>query len=87
MTKRGVACFMGVHRVPKNSIFEAYGAIFKGGLCQKCGRLAQGKFLYNSWAGEVEGETSVQLIGTNPQLAADINSGKYVWDEKYYGEE
>jgi hypothetical protein len=81
------SCFMGVHSVPENSIYESYGAIFLGGLCRRCGDLAQGKFLYNSWEGEVEGETVVTLTGTNPQLIEDTTSGKYVWDEKYYGKE
>ena len=82
-----VSCFMGVHSVPENSIYEAYGAIFLGGLCRRCDKLVQGKFLYNSWEGEVEGETVIELTGTNPQLIEDTEAGKYVWDAKYYGKE
>ncbi len=87
MGKKTVKCFMGVHSVPKNSIFEGYGAIFLGGLCRKCGHLAQGEFLYNAWGKEEKKEHVTTLTGTNPLLLKDLGSGKYVWDEKYYGKE
>ncbi len=87
MGKRTAKCFMGIHNVPKNSIFEGYGAIFLGGLCRRCGHLAQGRFLYNAWGREEKKETVTMLTGTNSQLRHDLESGKYVWDEKYYGEE
>ncbi len=88
MGKKTVKCFMGVHSVPKNSIFESHGAVFLGGLCRKCGHLAQGEFLYNMWNREEKTETGVvKLTGTNPQLAEDLGSRKYMWDEKYYGKE
>ena len=82
-----ISCFMGVHSVSDNSIFESYGAIFLGGLCRRCDHLAQGKFLYNVWGKEERKKTHVALTGTNPQLLEDLESGKYEWDENYYGEE
>lgn len=71
-------CLFKPHAFPKNSIFETYGAVFKGGYCERCDRVIQGKFLYNAWGEEIDLGHVVELTGTNPQLTEDLASGKYV---------
>ena len=71
-------CLFG-HDIPKNGIFEYYGAVFRGGRCKRCNRLVQRKFLYNAWGKEENTGHCIVLTGTNPQLIEDIESGKRVW--------
>ena len=43
---RALCMFLG-HAPPDNSAFESMGALFVGGICTRCGKLSQGKFLGN----------------------------------------
>ena len=74
---RDLRCWLGLHIVNPKTIFSAYGAIFRGGSCQRCSKWEQGKFLYNSWGTEQDKGYAVFLTGTNPQFEADLLSGKY----------
>ena len=56
--KRIVRCKNG-HKLPENSAFEHYGAVFQGGICPVCGLLVQGIFLGNAWSEEEEKKITV----------------------------
>ncbi len=45
-------CWIGKHHVPDDWAFEEMAAIFAGGICLRCGKLKQGKFLGNVWTHE-----------------------------------
>lgn len=61
-------CLFGLHCVPKNRAFESYGAVFAGGICPRCGKLKQGKFLGNVWTTEIR-----RTKGPNSLKGRDIS--------------
>ncbi len=64
-------CLAGIHCVPQNWCFEECAAIFEGGICPRCGKLKQGKFLGNLWTEEVETEYGIELRGSNISSVTD----------------
>ncbi len=69
-------CVLFGHSVPLNSAFECQMAVFKGGLCSRCGKLVQGEFLGNCWTKEEKTEKGITLSGYDVSFAT--KQGFYV---------
>lgn len=85
-------CRIGKHHVSKDWAFEEMAAIFAGGVCPRCGKLKQGKFLGNVWTGSEKlpggGE---MLTGFDVSFAASqgykiqgsLARLEFEWEEKH----
>jgi len=75
MAKFSLRCSMGDHLVPQHIAFHTMGAVFQGGLCERCGAMLQRRFLKNAWTEEIEHETHTELRGFD---VSDLEDQGYV---------
>ncbi len=67
--KKNFRCLIGLHNVPPNIAFEEHFAVFEGGICPKCGKLIQRKFIQNTWTEEVPTDWGIELRGFDTSIA------------------
>ncbi len=71
-TDRITCLFLG-HALLDNCAFESQGALFVGGVCARCKKLVQGKFLGNVWTSEKEEDGIIILSGYDLTPAFEKN--------------